>query len=162
MLMTSERRPVIRTIRGWAISVLQEAGAIRQSKEHGWMQDRADPHARERAFDIAREDPPAGLSPDAAAAEFVTYWIRLQMPARNASLTRRTGAEHRRQPGPSPQRPSRFSTRLHLELIGSGLCPTSENPKFKLTGRANQCSMEHLGCLQENGMSDRVPSSSRF
>jgi len=33
------------------------------------MQDRADPHARERAFNIAREDPPAGVSSDAAAAE---------------------------------------------------------------------------------------------
>jgi hypothetical protein len=33
------------------------------------MEDRADPHARERAFDIAREDPPAGVSTDAAAAE---------------------------------------------------------------------------------------------
>jgi hypothetical protein len=31
------------------------------------MQDRADPHARERAFDIARQDPP-GISPDEAAA----------------------------------------------------------------------------------------------
>jgi hypothetical protein len=69
MLMTSERRPAIRTMRGWAIDVLQEAGAIRECEEHGWMQDRADPHARERAFDIARKDPPAGVSPDAAAAE---------------------------------------------------------------------------------------------
>jgi hypothetical protein len=69
MLMTSERRPAIRTMRGWAIDVLQEAGAIRECEEHGWMQDRADPHARERAFDIARRDPPAGVSPDAAAAE---------------------------------------------------------------------------------------------
>src|SRR3984893_6092361 len=69
MLMTSERRPAIRTMRGWAIDVLQEAGAIRECEEHGWMQDRADPHARERAFDIARGDPPAGVSPDAAAAE---------------------------------------------------------------------------------------------
>jgi hypothetical protein len=67
MLMTKERRPAIRTLRGWAISVLQEAGAIRECEEHGWAQDRADPHARERAFDIAREDPPFGLSPDAAA-----------------------------------------------------------------------------------------------
>jgi hypothetical protein len=56
-------------MRGWAIQVLQEAGAIRECEEHGWMQDRADPHARERAFNIAREDPPAGISPDAAAAE---------------------------------------------------------------------------------------------
>ena len=67
MLMTSERRPAIWTMRGWAIDVLQEAGAIPECEEHGWMQDRADPHARERAFDIAREDPPAGVS--AAAAE---------------------------------------------------------------------------------------------
>jgi hypothetical protein len=38
MLMTRERRPAIRTLRGWAISVLQEAGAIRECEEHGWMQ----------------------------------------------------------------------------------------------------------------------------
>ena len=55
MLMIKERTPAIRTLRGWAISVLQEAGAIRECEEHGWMQDRADPHARERAFD---ERPP--------------------------------------------------------------------------------------------------------
>ena len=69
MLMTSERRSTIRTLRGWAISVLQEAGAIRECEEHGWMQDRADLHTRERAFDIARRDPPAGVSTDEAAAE---------------------------------------------------------------------------------------------
>ena len=68
MLMTKERPPAIRTLRGWAISVLQEAGAIRECEEHGWMQDRADPHARERAFDIARRDPPAGVSPDGAGS----------------------------------------------------------------------------------------------
>ena len=69
MLMTKERQPAIRTLRGWAISVLQEAGAIRKCETHGWMQDRADPHARERAFDIARHDPPDGLSVTAAIAE---------------------------------------------------------------------------------------------
>ncbi|UPK12177.1 hypothetical protein IVA93_02830 [Bradyrhizobium sp. 155] len=69
MLMTKERRPAIRTLRGWAISVLQETGAIRECEEHGWMQDRADPHARERAFAAVREDPPAGISPDQAVAE---------------------------------------------------------------------------------------------
>jgi hypothetical protein len=67
MLMTSYRRPAIRTLRGWAISVLNEAGAIRECETHGWMQDRADPHARDRAFDIARRDPPPGVSPQAAA-----------------------------------------------------------------------------------------------
>jgi hypothetical protein len=69
MLMTSERRPAIRTLRGWAIHVLQESGAIRECEEHGWMQDCADSHARERAFDIARRDPPAGISAYEAAAE---------------------------------------------------------------------------------------------
>ena len=69
MPMGRELRKAIRTPRGWAISVLQEAGAIRECEEHGWMRDRADPHAREHAIDIARCDPPPGLSPDAAAAE---------------------------------------------------------------------------------------------
>ncbi len=71
MLLTKERRPAIRTLRGWAISVLQEAGAIRECQEHGWMQDSADPHARERVFNIARRDPPKGTSADEALAAIV-------------------------------------------------------------------------------------------
>jgi hypothetical protein len=35
------------------------------------MQDRADPHARERAFEIARRDPPAGVSSDDAITEIL-------------------------------------------------------------------------------------------
>jgi hypothetical protein len=69
MMLTGERRPAVRTLRGWAITLLREAGAIRECDEHGWMQDRADPHARERALHMARRDPPPGVSPDAAAAE---------------------------------------------------------------------------------------------
>ncbi|WP_247969814.1 hypothetical protein [Bradyrhizobium sp. 195] len=69
MLMTRERRPAIRTSRGWAISVLQEAGAIRECEEHGWMKDTAEPHARNRALEIARQDPPAGLSAEQAVSE---------------------------------------------------------------------------------------------
>lgn len=69
MLMTKERRPAIRTLRGWAINLLQEAGAIHECEEHGWAQDRADPHARERAMDLARQHPPAGVSRDEATAE---------------------------------------------------------------------------------------------
>jgi hypothetical protein len=69
MLMTKERRSAIRTLRGWAISVLNDAGAIRECEEHGYMQDRADPHARERAFDIARQDPPDGICPEEAVAQ---------------------------------------------------------------------------------------------
>jgi hypothetical protein len=62
MLMIKERRPAIRTLRGWGISVLQEAGAIRECELHGWIQDRADPHARQRAPALAEEDPPPGVS----------------------------------------------------------------------------------------------------
>ena len=69
MLMFKERRPEIRTLRGWAISVLQEAGAIRECEEHGWLQDRADPDGRGRALDIAGQHPPAGVSRDEAIAE---------------------------------------------------------------------------------------------
>jgi len=61
MLMTKERLPAIRTLRGWAIHALREAGAIHE--EHGWAKDRADPHARERALYLARQEPPDGLSP---------------------------------------------------------------------------------------------------
>jgi hypothetical protein len=32
------------------------------------MRDRSDPHARERAILVARQDPPPGVSPDVAAA----------------------------------------------------------------------------------------------
>ena len=67
MLMTKERLPALRTLRGWAISVLQDAGAIRECEDHGWMRDRADPHARERASAIAREEPPSEAAAVAVA-----------------------------------------------------------------------------------------------
>ncbi|MBB4391805.1 hypothetical protein [Bradyrhizobium sp. ERR14] len=69
MLMIKERRPAVRTLRGWALSVLQETHAIRECEEHGWAQDRADPLARERAIQIARQEPPVGVSSDDAVAE---------------------------------------------------------------------------------------------
>lgn len=68
MLRTKERRPAIRTLRGWAIDLLQEAGAIHECEEHGWAQDRADPHAHEHALDLARQEPPLGVSPEEAVA----------------------------------------------------------------------------------------------
>jgi len=68
MLMTKERPKAIRTLRGWAIHVLQEAGAIHECEEHGWAKDRTDPHARECAFEIARRHPPEGVPADVAAA----------------------------------------------------------------------------------------------
>jgi hypothetical protein len=68
MLMTKERRPASSTIEGWAPLVLLEAGAIHECEEHGWVKDRADPHARECAVLIAPQDPPPGVSPEEAAA----------------------------------------------------------------------------------------------
>ena len=82
MLMMKERRPAFRTIEGWARSVLLDAGAIRECEEHGWIRDRADPHARERALLVARRDPVclrARRSP-----LFATCWIRSATPARSA------------------------------------------------------------------------------
>ena len=57
-----------RTLQGWAITVLLDAGAIRECEEHGWMVDRTDPHARERALAAAPEDSPPGVSPEEAVA----------------------------------------------------------------------------------------------
>jgi hypothetical protein len=65
--MLVQKRAAIRTLRGWATSVLLEAGAIRECEEHGGTIDRADPQAHDGAFDIARRDPPPGISPKAAA-----------------------------------------------------------------------------------------------
>jgi hypothetical protein len=48
--------------------VLQEVGAIRECEEHGWMMDRGDPDARERALAVARRDAPAGVSPEETVA----------------------------------------------------------------------------------------------
>jgi hypothetical protein len=67
MLMMRISRLPFRTIEGWARSVLLEAGAIYECEEHGWARDGADPHARKRAFAVARQDPPSGVSPQAAA-----------------------------------------------------------------------------------------------
>jgi hypothetical protein len=69
MIATTKPQRAIRTLQGWAINVLLEAGAIRECDEHSWMRDRADPHARDHALDIARHHPPPGLSPDAAVLE---------------------------------------------------------------------------------------------
>jgi hypothetical protein len=68
MLMTKERRPAMQTLRGWVLSVLQDTGAIRECEEHGWMKDRSDPHAHERARIVARLDPPPGATSEEAVA----------------------------------------------------------------------------------------------
>jgi len=70
--MKNQRRPAIRTLYGWAVSILNEAGAIQECDHHGWMQDRADPHARERALEMASQNPPSGTSPQEAASEILS------------------------------------------------------------------------------------------
>jgi len=64
MLMTKERWPAIRTLRSWAILALSDAGA----RSTLGCRTGPTPHARDRAFQIAREAPPPGASPAAAAA----------------------------------------------------------------------------------------------
>ena len=68
MLMTKERRPSWRVVERWAISVLLEEGAIKQCPDHGYIQCRGDPDARARAFEVAREHPPADLAAEDAVA----------------------------------------------------------------------------------------------
>ena len=56
------------TPRRWAIEVLYEAGAICKCEHHGWLQDRADPHARQRAFALACQAQELGIRYEHAIA----------------------------------------------------------------------------------------------
>ena len=67
-MLIMKERPAFRTLEGWTRSALLEAGSVRECEEHGWMRDRSDPHARERAFASARQDPPPGISPEQPVA----------------------------------------------------------------------------------------------
>jgi hypothetical protein len=69
-MLKTKPRP-IQTVQGWAISLLLEEGVIRKCEEHGWMKEKGDPHARERALDLAKSDPPAGCSSEQAVAELL-------------------------------------------------------------------------------------------
>lgn len=67
-MLRRERRPHFRTVDRWATSLLLQAGAIFRCEQHGWAKDRTDPHAREDALCMAREEPLAGLSSEQAVA----------------------------------------------------------------------------------------------
>src|SRR5215831_8859995 len=71
MLYVIERKRPIRTLRGWAIATLQDAGAIRECEYHGWLIDCADPHAFEQALEIARQVVPANISRHRAITEML-------------------------------------------------------------------------------------------
>ena len=84
MLMFKERRPAIRTLRGWAISVLQEAGAIAECELHGWMLDRP---IRMRAGVLSTS--PANIRPQGSlrtkrSPRSRRCWTRSVTPARIA------------------------------------------------------------------------------
>ncbi|MDQ8730011.1 hypothetical protein [Bradyrhizobium sp. LHD-71] len=69
MLMLRERRPAYRTIKGWAIGIPLEAGAIKECPEHGYLQCRGDPDARLQAYETACEAPfPGATAREAVAA----------------------------------------------------------------------------------------------
>ena len=89
MLMIKAKRPAIWTLRGWAISVLQEAGALCECEEHGWMQDRGDPHARECAFDIARRDHRPGSRRTRPLSRSRRCWTASATPVRSVRLAKR-------------------------------------------------------------------------
>jgi hypothetical protein len=65
MLAVKEQRPAIRTLEGWAISVLLEVGAIENART--MVRCGTAPHARERAFDLIRSNPSAGASAQTAS-----------------------------------------------------------------------------------------------
>jgi hypothetical protein len=68
MLMLRGRRSAYRTIEGWAIGILLDAGAIKECEEHGYMQCRGDADARARAYDTARDAPFPGASVEHSVA----------------------------------------------------------------------------------------------
>jgi hypothetical protein len=56
MLMARAKRPATRPLRGWAISVLQEAGAIKECEEHSWMQEATALPGNEAALRVAIDE----------------------------------------------------------------------------------------------------------
>jgi hypothetical protein len=61
MLMTKDRRPAIRTLRGWAISVLLEPAPSASA--------RSTAGCKTVPIRSARQEPPCGFSPEQAVAE---------------------------------------------------------------------------------------------
>jgi len=62
------KRAAYRTLRGWALGVLIEAGAVVECDDHGHRRDVADPDAWNRARERALSDPFPGTSSAASLA----------------------------------------------------------------------------------------------
>jgi anti-sigma factor RsiW len=63
-----KRREPFRTLRGWAIAVLLETGAISECVDHSHLCDATDPDAWRQARQIASINPFKGASPVEAVA----------------------------------------------------------------------------------------------
>jgi hypothetical protein len=61
-------REPYRSLRGWAIGLLLETGALRECVDHSHLCDATDPDAWRRARHIASEHPFKGVSPAEAVA----------------------------------------------------------------------------------------------
>ena len=66
--MLTRERPDFRTVDRWAVRILLEVGAIHECDQHGWAKDRTDPHTRDEALGLARDEPLPELSPEEAVA----------------------------------------------------------------------------------------------
>ena len=91
MLMTKERRSAIRTLRGWEISVLQDAGAIRECEEHGCRTVPTLTRASGRSRSLARIRQRDSLRLR-RSRKSRRYWPRSAIPAPNVRRTARGGA----------------------------------------------------------------------
>jgi hypothetical protein len=58
-------RPSYRKLKGWALGVLIEQGAVTECEHHGHRRDRADPDAWHRAREEAWRNPFQGTTPEA-------------------------------------------------------------------------------------------------
>jgi hypothetical protein len=67
-VVTENRREPHRSLRGWAIGLLLETGALRECVDHSHLCDATDPDAWRRARQIASAHPFKGASPAEAVA----------------------------------------------------------------------------------------------
>jgi hypothetical protein len=79
-MLTKERRADFRTVDPW----LLEVGGIHKCDQHGWAKVRTDPHVREEALRIAREEPLAGFLSEEAVAAVREVLESVGGPARSA------------------------------------------------------------------------------
>ena len=68
LTVIEKRREPFRTLRGWAIALLLETGAIRECVDHSHLCDATDPDAWRQARQIASINPFKSASPAEAVA----------------------------------------------------------------------------------------------